>query len=204
MNYNIFLLLLPYLTIIPGLYLFHNIWIAMVSYHTAILLIVVFGKHLKRTPVLVRGWSWKYSLIISIGCAANGFLIYYLWPFISLPGNGLAETLAKLGIHENNWLLLILYYSLVTPWLEEFYWRKLLPDKLKYPILSDIFFAGYHFFVMILFIKPLFAFVAFLSLFSAAYSWRKLEEKLGGLSVPVLSHTLADISTILAVYLLIH
>lgn len=197
-------LLLPYITIIPGLYIFHNLWIAIVSYHLSILLIVIFGKDQHRFKQLIQGWSFSMSLFATIGCAINGVLIYYLWPFISPAGSDLAITLADLGLNDSNWILLILYYSLITPWLEEFYWRDLLPSKLKYPILSDVFFAGYHVFVLLLFVKPIFAVVAFVTLMIGAYSWRKISEKFDGFLVPVISHTAADISTIVAVYLLVH
>lgn len=201
---NLLLLLLPYITIIPGLYIFHNLWMAMVSYHAAILLITVFGRKQFRFQKLVRGWSFSHSVVITLGCAANGFLVYYLWSFISQTGSDLANILAELGLNAGNWFLLILYYSLITPWLEEFFWRDLLPSRLKYPILSDVFFAGYHFFVLLLFIKPIFAFAAFLSLLAGAFNWRRLAVRLDGLLVPVLSHLVADFSTILAVYLLTH
>ena len=140
----------------------------MVSYHTAILLIAVFGKNLHRFKKLVQGWSFPHSVFITIGCAVNGVLVYYLWPFISPAGSDLSFKLAELGLNDSNWILLILYYSLITPWLEEFYWRDLLPSNLKHPILSDLFFAGYHFFVLLLFIKPVFALVAFITLFWGA------------------------------------
>lgn len=201
---NLYLLLLPYLTIIPGLYLFHNLWMAMVSYHTAILIIAILGRRLPRFQKLLRGWSFSRSLVIMPVCAANGILIYLLWSFISLPGSDLAGKLIELGLRENNWLLFVMYYSLITPWLEEFFWRDLLPSRLKYPILSDVFFAGYHFFVLLLFIQPIFAFAAFLSLWAGAFNWRRLAVRLDGLMVPVLSHLAADFSTILAVYLLTH
>lgn len=176
----------------------------MVSYHTAILLIAVFGKNLHRFKKLVQGWSFSHSVFITIGCAVNGVLVYYLWPFISPAGSDLSFKLAELGLNDSNWILLILYYSLITPWLEEFYWRDLLPSNLKHPILSDLFFAGYHFFVLLLFIKPVFALVAFITLFWGANYWRKLSTKLDGLLVPLISHIAADVSTIIAVYLLVH
>lgn len=199
---NLLPLLLPYFTIIPGLYMFHNVWIAMVSYHAAILLIAVFSGSSSRFVHLLRGWSFNRSHVILLACAANGVMIYYLWPFISLSGSDLAVKLAGLGLNQGNWLLFIFYYSLITPWLEEFYWRDLLVSRLSQPLFSDLAYAGYHFFVLILFIKPLFAFAAFLSLLWGALNWRRLAVKLDGLLVPVFSHLVADFSTVVAVYFL--
>jgi len=200
-NKNLFLLL-PYITIITGLYVLHNIWIAMLSYHLSILLIAIFTKKLPKFKKLVKGWSLPLTIIFTLGCAVNGFLIYYLWPYISGCCD-LAVKLAELGLNDSNWLLLIMYYSIITPWLEEFFWRDLLASKSKLPDISDVLFAGYHLFVLALFIKAFFLPIVFITLLSAAWFWRFISRKLDGLLIPVISHTAADISTILAVYLLV-
>jgi membrane protease YdiL (CAAX protease family) len=201
-SYTTFLLL-PYIAIIAGLYVFSNIWVAMVSYHLSIILIAVFTKNLLKFKNLIKGWSLLLTFLFTLGCAVNGVLIYYLWPFISGSGD-LGLKLIELGLNDSNWLLLILYYSLITPWLEEFFWRDLMASKSKFPDLSDVLFAGYHLFVLALFIKTFFLPVVFITLLSAAWFWRFISRKLGGLLIPVISHTAADISTILVVYLLIH
>ena len=200
-NKNLFLLL-PYITIITGLYVLHNIWIAMLSYHLSILLIAIFTKKLPKFKKLVKGWSLPLTIIFTLGCAVNGFLIYYLWPYISGCCN-LAVKLAELGLNDSNWLLLIMYYSFITPWLEEFFWRDLLASKSKLPDISDVLFAGYHLFVLALFIKAFFLPIVFITLLSDAWFWRFISRKLDGLLIPVISHTAADVSTILAVYLLV-
>ena len=200
-NKNLFLLL-PCITIITSLYVLHNIWIAMVSYHISILFIAIFTKNLSKFKMLIKGWSLSLTILFTLGCAVNGVLIYYLWPFISSCGD-LGLKLATLGLNDSNWLLLILYYSIITPWLEEFFWRDLLASKSKFPDLSDVLFAGYHLFVLALFIKAFFLPVIFITLLSAAWVWRFVSRKSDGLLIPVISHTAADVSTILAVYLLV-
>jgi len=174
----------------------------MVSYHLSILLIAIFTKKLPKFKKLVKGWSLPLTIIFTLGCAVNGFLIYYLWPYISGCCD-LAVKLAELGLNDSNWLLLIMYYSFITPWLEEFFWRDLLASKSKLPDISDVLFAGYHLFVLALFIKAFFLPIVFITLLSDAWFWRFISRKLDGLLIPVISHTAADISTILAVYLLV-
>lgn len=192
----------PYLTIITGLYLCQNIWIAMVSYHASILIIALFTKNISKFKNMIKGWSLPLTIVFTLGCAINGVLIYYLWPFIA--NCNLMTKLAELGLNESNWLLLILYYSLITPWLEEFFWRDLLASKSKLPDISDVLFAGYHLFVLALFVKVFLLPIVFITLLSAAWFWRFISRKLGGFLIPVISHTAADISTILAVYFLVN
>ena len=202
-NHKVAALLFPYFAIITGLYIFRNIWIAMVSYHLGILLIAVFSNNLHQFRNLIKGWSLSLTIMITLSCAINGVLIYYLWPFISVCSN-LSTKLFELGLNDDNWILLIIYYTIFTPWLEEFYWRNLLASKSNQPDISDIMFAGYHLFVLAIFIKPGFLPIVFITLLVAAYFWRSISRKLDGLLIPVISHTVADISTILAVYLLAH
>lgn len=195
-------LLLPYFTILPALYVFHNIWLAMISYHLAILVIAIFSKKIFLFANLTKGWTFRGSYLGILICAGHGIIVYYIWHIISLPGISLSEKLVEYGLPESSWILFIIYYSLVTPWLEEFFWRDFLVSRLRFPFLSDLAYAGYHFFVISIFIKPFFAILTVFALLVVAKRWRNISSAQDGLLVPVITHMITDFSTAIAVILL--
>ena len=201
-NKKLFSYLLPYFAVIFGLHLFENVWITIFIYHIGIFVFLLVSYDKKRLQILFNGWNTPLALLLFVICLGNGFLIYFLWPFIKLENIDISMKLSNLGLYNNGWILFIIYYALITPLLEEIFWRDYLGGSSKYLVWSDIFFAGYHVLVLIIFLKPLYVFVTFLFLIKIGYLWRYLRNKLNGLFIPVISHAVADISTILAVYFL--
>ncbi len=193
---------LPYFAVIIGLYIFENVWFTIFSYHLGILVFLLVSDDKKRFQILFKGWNTPLALIFFIICLGNGFLIYFLWSFIKLENLDLSAKLLNLGLYNNWWILFVLYYALITPLLEEIFWRDYLGNSSKFPVWSDLFFAGYHILVLMIFIKPLYVLITFLALLNVGYLWRYLRNRLNGLIIPVISHAIADISTILAVYFL--
>ncbi len=110
---------------------------------------------------------------------------------------------ARLGLQGNSLLIFCIYYSISTPLLEEAYWRGILASTSKRLAWPDIFFAGYHILVLALFAKPVFVIVSFLILLITAWVWRLIAIKLKGLLLPILTHLSADVSIIIAIYILI-
>ena len=102
-----------------------------------------------------------------------------------------------------SWVFFMIYFSTVQPFLEELYWRDYLGSNQKYLSWTDLAFAGYHIFVLVWFIKLPWLVISFLVLTMAASGWRYVSNKFEGLSVPLLSHIVVDISIVAATNLLI-
>lgn len=172
----------------------------MLSYHLGILAFSLFTGRAVKMKLLLKGWSLKLFIGFFLACAVNGYLIYLMWGMVEKPGSVLGNQLSNLGIHEGNLIIFMVYYSFFTPWLEEHFWRDLMATNSIKPDLSDLLFAGYHLLVVSIFIKPIYLPVIFVSLLGIAWFWRWCKRKLGGLLIPSLTHLIADVSTILAVY----
>jgi len=124
--------------------------------------------------------------------------IYLLWPVVKLDDVRLGQILSSLGLDGASWWLFVVYYSLVNPWFEEIFWRGWYPGQLRRPVFADLLFAGYHVFVLFLFVDVLWAVAAFFALSGVAWLWRELATRHRGLIIPLVSHTVADISIITA------
>lgn len=176
----------------------------MLTYHMGIILFSTISGKLSRLKLVLKGWSSKYFMGFFLACGVNGYLIYLMWGMVEKPGFELGSQLSNLGIHGGNIILFMVYYSFFTPWLEEHFWRDIMASNSKLPDLSDLLFAGYHLLVVSIFIKPLYLPMIFISLFGIAWFWRWCNRKLSGLLIPSLTHLIADVSTILAVYSIVY
>ena len=64
----------------------------------------------------------------------------------------------------------------------------------------DAFFAGYHAIVLIPVIKPVFVGLAFLALMFVGWAFRNIYRLTGGLAIPLLTHIVADVAILYAVW----
>lgn len=197
-----FALLVPYIAMILGLYIFHNAWIAFVIYHILIFGVMVSTKNLSYWKNLVKGKNTLVVFLAILFGIGGGVLIYILNPLIRLE-NYVPLTLASIGLSGVSWLVFVFYHGFVNSWFEEAYWRGYLGSKKKGVIWNDIIFAGYHMLVLILFLTWYWVLLSFIILILAAWLWRQLARKYKGLLIPMLSHMAADISIMFVVYLLI-
>jgi hypothetical protein len=86
------------------------------------------------------------------------------------------------------------------PWITEWYWRGVLGSESRLPVASDVAFAGYHAVVLVAFIPGYWAVLTAATLTGAAWLWRQLAARAGGLLVPVATHLLADLSVIVTAW----
>jgi membrane protease YdiL (CAAX protease family) len=195
--------LLLYCGVLSGMFLFESGWAAILGYHAAICLVLTLSRGWPAAAALQRGWNPLFGAGMTAVCLVSGVAIFLLWPFIHLEGVVLSEGLRRLGLHGMWWWVFVAYYSLVNPWLEELFWRGWYPDQLRRPMIADALFAGYHVFVLLVFVQTFWALVAFFVLSSTAFVWRWFARRTKGLLVPVASHMAADISVIAAAALLV-
>jgi membrane protease YdiL (CAAX protease family) len=159
--------------------------------------------HRKTLPVMV-GLLPVIAVLIGIYGFSNAYLsvaIYHggilllLWPFMHLPDMTFAGLLEGWGMQEAPIVLFCFYSILIHPSLEEAFWRGLMPANL----LSDALFA---LFVLVKVVHGPFALLCFSCLAVAGFAWRWIAQKNGVLLIPIVSHAVADLGVLLAVWYL--
>ena len=131
--------------------------------------------------------------------ACGGLLLYLLWPLLSIPPD-INIQLQNIGLTAATWPYFILYFILVNPWIEEYYWRGYLGSESKYILPVDLFFAGYHVMVLAGKVDFIWLIAVFATLSFAAWLWRQANRISLGLLPSLASHMAADITIIFTIY----
>ncbi len=191
--------ILPYFAVWVGLFVLKNAWLALAGFHLAILIVLLWLRPTLPFGVLFKRTQWKYVLPNVLLCALSGLGLFALWNFLGMADN-LRDQLHLLGLNETTWFGLIAYFSLVNPFVEEYFWRGVLGNGTNSFYLGDLIYAGYH--VIVVWNKTQF-YTILLMLFAlvfAGWFWRQVYHKDGSLLAPLLGHMAADFSILFAVY----
>ncbi len=191
----------PYLAVMLGLLLFHNAWVAILTYHAGMTAVMLLSKLVVPLKRIIRSTNHNLLIFSVVIGASGGILLYLLWPLLSVPSD-ISAYMQSIGLTAATWPYFIVYYVIVTPFLEEYYWRGCLGSSATRPVLNDFLFAGYHLIVLSGKMGTLWLAVVFLVLSTAAWYWRQISRITGGLLAATLSHMAADIAVILAIYFL--
>jgi hypothetical protein len=187
-------MLVPYAAILVFWHWFHSAWATILSYHC---LILAFSWHsLGRA---LTGWNRRLFFALAIPCAAAGPATWLMLPQASrIP---VLEWLAGYGLAGTSLILMIPYYGLVHPILEQAHWSSLRRDS-RLGLVPHPAFAGYHVLVLVTLMRLPWIILCVGILIGASVSWRWAESrKGGGLLIPVLSQVLADGGMIVAAFL---
>ncbi|MCP4292053.1 MAG: CPBP family intramembrane metalloprotease [bacterium] len=193
---------IAYLAMIFGLHIFESAWLAFAIYHGLILIVMLGKGDRKYWRELFAGWDWKFGLGAVVFGLGGGLVLYFLAPYAGVDSGLIQPVLNRLGLTGKAWLIFVFYHSLVNPFFEEAFWRGKLGSNSRRLILNDLFFAGYHLLVLLLFLDWPFLVLAFVVLVLAGWLWRQLRVRCGGLAVPVVSHMAADGSIMLVTLIL--
>jgi membrane protease YdiL (CAAX protease family) len=191
--------IIPYITIGIGLLVFHNAWMAILSYHTgmvAVLSLSRTGIAVKRTFQSNRYWI---PFVTALAGAGGGILLYILWPLLSVPDD-INLYIQSIGLDERTWPMFLAYFILINPFIEEYYWRGYLATDAKGIALNDLLFSGYHLIVLAGQMETIWLIVVFFGLTIGAWFWRQMNRLNGGLLASTISHITADITVILTIY----
>jgi len=90
----------------------------------------------------------------------------------------------------------IIFVNLV---IEEVFWRYALNTNTKADYIIDLLYAGYHLLVLPFFLNFLGCLLAFIALIGASVIWRFVMKKYNGLSMPIITHLIADTGIIVFV-----
>lgn len=194
--------LVPYVTLGPGLFIFHNAWIAIISYHLGMIAVVLLSRERVPVKILLRSNNYMFPLIISLGGACGGILLYLLWPLLSIPPD-INLQLQNIGLTREVWPFFLVYFILLNPGIEEYYWRGFLTSDSKYLIPNDLFFSGYHVMVLAGKVGFIWLIAVFAILILAAWAWRQFNRASRGLLPSLASHLAADITIIFTIYWLV-
>lgn len=190
---------LPYLAVWAGLFLFRNAWAALIGFHLSILLALAFIRPRVPIGLLFKSKHPKWILFSILFCSTSGTGLYFLWDFFSVTYD-LPAQLRDLGLTSSSWLFFIAYFSLVNPFIEEYFWRGVLGSDSKGLFFMDVVFAGYH--ALILWGRVPLASILFAVgiLVSAGWLWRQMMREDGGLLAAALGHMAADFSILITIY----
>ena len=193
---------IPYVAVLIGLYGLHNAWSSIILYHLGMVVILTLTKSWWLGKRLLSWQAYLVLLVVVIGSALSGIIVFYLWSIMKLPELVLGAELTNLGLSQTPWILFMFYYFTINPLLEEIFWRGYLGSPKVAPIWGDFWFAGYHTLVLYLFIGLPWVAASFLVLVAAGWFWRQITRIYGGLMMPILSHAAADAGIIGAIFLL--
>ncbi len=191
--------LLPYISIGIGIFMFHNAWLAILSYHIGILSIVILSK--KKYPLarLFKSRNYNAPVIMGLTGVCGGLLVFLLWPYLAVPGQ-IADYARGIGLTEKTWPFFVVYFILANALFEEYFWRGYLDNGSIRITLNDVVFSGYHIAVLFGGIGTPWLLAIFLILTAAAWAWRQINRQNEGLLPSVACHVAADISVILVAY----
>jgi len=199
MNKKWFAPILPYLAVWAGLFLFKNAWLTLVGFHISVLLVLVVIRHKPPIKILFKSKYPKGILASILFCSTSGIGLYFLWDVLGIAGD-LTAQLQSIGLTSSSWPLFIAYFSLVNPFLEEYFWRGVLGNDSKKLYPGDVVYAGYHALALWGRVHPLSILIAVIILTSAGRLWRQMAREDGGLLAPVLGHMIADFTILLTIY----
>ena len=195
--------IIPYLTVIIGLYGLESAWGGILLYHLGVVLVLLLAQYWRIGGKLKAGADYIVLAAVTVASLLGGVLVYWLWPTMKLEALLLVSDLAGLGLGSTVWLIFMVYYITVNPLLEELFWRGFLGSESTFLTWNDIWFAGYHILVLVQFVKLPWVAASFLILVGTAWLWRQLARRYDGLIMPIASHAAADLSIIAATFFLV-
>ncbi len=169
--------------------LFSNAWLAILAYHAQILFWSYGSITKTRGPLCTR------MMLLALPAALAGPLLFLLLPYMAQ--EDLSLWLANHHLSRGALLVLIPYFGLLHPYLEQRHWATLRDHG---PI-SHLLFAGYHMVVLCTLLTGPWLLVCFCVLASVSLVWQQVTRQTNSLAIPVASHMLADLGVAVVAYL---
>ena len=166
-----------------------NAWLAVLAYHAQILLWSL-GRPLGLRRPMRDCIAWLIAPSVLAGPA-----LWLLLPHITR--TDLGGWLAMHGLSGTSLVVMIAYFGLVHPLLEQAHWT---PLREATPI-AHVAFAGYHMLVLASLLTPPWLVVCFVILTAASLMWQEITRRTGSLLVAVASHVAADAGIVLVAWL---
>jgi hypothetical protein len=190
----------PYLAVWAGLFLFKSAWLSLIGFHAAILSTLVAARPNIPINILFQSKYPKRILAGVLLCGTSGIGLYILWDLLGIASD-LPLQLQSIGLTPSSWIAFIAYFSLVNPFIEEYFWRAYLGSGRRGFYIGDLIYAGYH--ALILINKVYFPSIilALTCLTCISWFWRQSHREDNKLLASVLGHMAADFSILTCVML---
>jgi hypothetical protein len=190
---------LAYLAVGVGIFVFHSAWGALLGFHASIIVSLIIAKPAIPLRIFLTNKNIKWIILSILICGGSGLALYFNWDSLGF-ANGFSGQVASLGLTPSNWTLFIAYFTLVNPFIEEYFWRGYLGNKTKSLHISDFLFAGFHVLILINKVQAMSIVFGLSVLVLAGWSWRQIAREDGGLLAPVLGHMAGDFTILVVVY----
>lgn len=191
--------ILAYLAVGLGILHFHSAWGALVGFHVAIILSLLIARPGIPIAILVKNNNIKWLVLSALLGGFSGIVLYFLWSKFGF-ADDLPQQVEALRLTKSNWVLFIVYFALVNPFVEEYFWRGYLGSKIKSLHSSDLLYAGFHALILINKVRTGSIVFGLSVLVLAGWFWRQVAREDNGLLAPVLGHMAADLTILVAVY----
>jgi membrane protease YdiL (CAAX protease family) len=192
-----------YVAVGVGLFIFRTAWSSLLTFHIAILVSLLIAMPNIPFHILFTGRDVKWILISILLCGSSGVTLYLLWAKFGIASD-LAAHVEAMGLNTSTWIPFIAYFTLVNPFVEEYFWRGYLGSPNTKFYLSDFLYAGFHGLILLNKVQPSMIVYSLALLVLAGWFWRQVARIDGGLLAPVLGHMAADLTILMAVYLRLH
>jgi hypothetical protein len=191
--------LMAYATVAIGIFWLQSAWMTLLGFHVAIISSLFIAKPNIPFSSLLKTHDKKWIALSILLSGCSGIGLFFLWPWFGI-AEDLPAQLESMGLTASTWPPFIAYFTLVNPMIEEYFWRGYFGSTIQGVYIYDAIYAGYH--ALILIGKVHFASIlfAFVMLGLAAWFWRQVTYKDGGLLAAVLGHMGADLSILLVVF----
>jgi hypothetical protein len=191
---------LAYLAVGLGLFVFHSAWGALVGFHIAILISLLIARPNIPVSILLKGTNIKWTALSILLCGSSGITLYFLWDKFRF-ANDLPIQVEALGLNSSTWLPFIAYFTLVNPFVEEYFWRGYFGSPTKSLYIYDFIYSGFHALILIGKVHTVSIVFGLTVLIFAGWLWRQIAREDHGLLAPVLGHMAADFTILMAVFL---
>ena len=191
--------ILVYLGVGIGLFFFKTAWSSLLTFHLAILVSLFLAKPKIPLKFLFKTDHIEWVVLSVLFCGSSGITLYYLWEKFSI-SDDLVERVHALGLNADTWPIFIAYFTLVNPFLEEYFWRAFLGSNTTDFHPSDFLYAGFHGLILMDKVQTNMIIYSLALLVLAGWFWRQIMRADQGLLASVLGHMAADFTILMAVY----
>ncbi len=190
----------PYLAVVLGVFYFKNGLFAVLLYHLILLICIIGINRAKALKLIKSGFNWHIGPLICLGGLLPGVIIFFLWPIAKLESVDLAQLMESVNLTHTSFTVFTLYACFVNPFLEESFWRGCFKPGSWIPSYIDALFAGYHAILLIPVVRSIFVLLAFMALMCVGWMFRNIYRLTSGLAISLLTHIVADIAILYAVW----